>query len=1216
MKVSIFIPCYNESEIIKDTVKHYRTQFPSCSITIYDNFSTDNSVEIAKSLNCTVIKWNTNNKIDDYKLKDLKNNCWKSVKDGWIIMADMDEWLCITEEQLIIEDSRGTTILTTKGFNMVGGSNSIDLEDIKLQYVNKAVYSISYDKSLCFKRSKIQDINYAFGAHECNPTGQINYSKNKYIIKHMCFLGLPYLIHKMKMKFQRSHDMRQNGLAVHYTNNVDIITKRYTDNDKHDRLIHISRFYKMQKNKSIPKKELKFIHITKTAGTSIEDEGLPHERRWGRHHAEYGWWHELFPRKSPELRKKYDWFMIVRNPYTRILSEFHYIFKDIKTKDKFNKTIHSCLKYLLSNKDSYNHPYQRVGGDHFTEQHKYLDNSSTIHVLYFENIKREFEELMNVYDYNNIRLKMTKFKSDKLFEIRDITEENIIQINTIYKNDFEKFGYKIMNYDTIQTIEEIDTHLTSCNMYSDEIKHDEIKHDEIIENETPNYNNLLHVISDITPNVATENKDIDTFQIPENKIILEDDETIDSVQPPENESVIQYLPIPQPIGTIIRKNLRFIHISRTAGTSIEQIGLDNQHYWGRYHREYGQYDEVFTNKHTMLKISHDWFTVVRNPYTRILSEYNYLSIVLKIKDSKNPQIFNSFIKKWIENIENDKENHSLFGKIGGGHFTPQYKYIDNTATIHILKYEKIEEEFNALMTSYEYNMKLNKKVNVSNTHFRINDISEENIKLIDRVYKNDFEIFGYTLLQQPNEQIDNSVINTASVKKTPRYAIVFLTITPSEYLINVANSLERLNYTIFICADSNIYTSDNKTKNIHIIQYPNQECYKHGYKNSSFIIKPNGVIAWDKALYHFCVNDTSYDYVWFIEDDVFLPTNYVISDIDTKYPSADVLSSAETINTNGELHWHWKQASGNIPLPWMKALVCAVRLSKSVLSLVNTYVKKYNKLLFIELFFHTLALHNKLIIKDIPELSGIIYKKHWSFTDTRLDTLYHPIKDTNKQKLFAEFNNRIIHINNNGHQMNKLLKFIHITQTCGEFIEEIGFRHNICWGKYDKEYGHMHEIFIRKPNELRQKYEWFTVVRNPYTRIIAEYSWLQSILNNPMNKKKEFFNSFIKNWITNVKHGNNNHPIFGNKYGDHFTEQWKYIDNTSKIYVIKYENIKEGFDKLMSTFEANDLKLDISLHKPVQLFTIHDINQYNIKLIKEVYAKDFELFHYSTELPI
>ena len=70
-------------------------------------------------------------------------------------------------------------------------------------------------------------------------------------------------------------------------------------------------------------KQLKFIHITKCAGTTIENVGKKNNVLWGRFHKEYGWWHEIFPNKSQELKLKYDWFVIIRNPYERLISEFY-----------------------------------------------------------------------------------------------------------------------------------------------------------------------------------------------------------------------------------------------------------------------------------------------------------------------------------------------------------------------------------------------------------------------------------------------------------------------------------------------------------------------------------------------------------------------------------------------------------------------------------------------------------------------------------------------------------------------------------------------------------------------------------------------------------------------------------------------------------------------------------------------------------------------------
>lgn len=233
----MFLVCYNEQVLLPHTVKHYKTLMPSCTITIYDNESTDNSVEIAKSLGCNVVTWYTNNMVDDHKLRDLKNNCWKSVENGWVIVGDMDEWLCITESELQSELSLGTTIVNVRGVNVVGESNMADLSDIDLHSLERVKDFPIESKKLCFLRESINEINYSHGAHWCFPKGNIQYSLKTYINKHMQCIGLEYLINKFTSSYHRSTEMHKQGMAVHYTNNIDEITKRYNDTLKNTCMI-------------------------------------------------------------------------------------------------------------------------------------------------------------------------------------------------------------------------------------------------------------------------------------------------------------------------------------------------------------------------------------------------------------------------------------------------------------------------------------------------------------------------------------------------------------------------------------------------------------------------------------------------------------------------------------------------------------------------------------------------------------------------------------------------------------------------------------------------------------------------------------------------------------------------------------------------------------------------------------------------------------------
>ena len=197
------------------------------------------------------------------------------------------------------------------------------------------------------------------------------------------------------------------------------------------------------------------------------------------------------------------------------------------------------------------------------------------------------------------------------------------------------------------------------------------------------------------------------------------------------------------------KELKFIHITKTAGTSIEIEGRKQNINWGLNHKEYGFHHEYFPRKSQSLKEKYDWFTVIRNPYERVISEYFWLMKAMGVKDKKTVEHFNAFIQKWINNIKQNKVNHPAFGRLNGDHFSPQYLYIDDSVKIHILKFENIKQEFDALMKEYGLNIKLNTHFHVENNKiFTIKDFSRETLDLINDFYAKDFEIFGYTKLTE------------------------------------------------------------------------------------------------------------------------------------------------------------------------------------------------------------------------------------------------------------------------------------------------------------------------------------------------------------------------------------------------------------------------------------------------------------------------------------
>ena len=227
-RVHIYIVCFNEATLLPHTIQHYKTMLPHSKITIYDNESTDDSVKIAKSLGCKVISFSSKGFLNDMKQSDIKNNCWKGVKKGWIITLDMDEWLCVTEKDLLEEEKKGTTILTTKGYDMLSESKDPELKDVNLHLTTRAIAHPPENKHLCFRVPDVKEMNYDAGAHNIRPVGNIHYSSNTYVNKHMSSLGLPFLIRKHKARYTRAREMRKMRMARHYTKDEAKIRRDYS----------------------------------------------------------------------------------------------------------------------------------------------------------------------------------------------------------------------------------------------------------------------------------------------------------------------------------------------------------------------------------------------------------------------------------------------------------------------------------------------------------------------------------------------------------------------------------------------------------------------------------------------------------------------------------------------------------------------------------------------------------------------------------------------------------------------------------------------------------------------------------------------------------------------------------------------------------------------------------------------------------------------------
>jgi len=289
---------------------------------------------------------------------------------------------------------------------------------------------------------------------------------------------------------------------------------------------------------------------------------------------------------------------------------------------------------------------------------------------------------------------------------------------------------------------------------------------------------------------------------------------------PKNDIVAMETVSPPP------QRLEFVHITKTGGSAIERAGFEHGINWGACHytniKEVGcsnpdieytppnfqsyeltspwhmppsMLSEYIRNNSALGKNPYDGadlFTVVRNPYDRIVSEYycpwqgfkpklekGYKS---KMQDIDDPIHLNSWVKDMITNLSAaikgfDEQNRDIVGRIirrkqgknynedpkilAQKHFINQAKYVydddGNVIVKNIIHYENLSEEFHALMQIYGLSdLKLPNKqrggvyTDTKNLKKRLTyrDLDEESIRMINEFAKPDFERLGYTMVEK------------------------------------------------------------------------------------------------------------------------------------------------------------------------------------------------------------------------------------------------------------------------------------------------------------------------------------------------------------------------------------------------------------------------------------------------------------------------------------
>jgi len=228
-------------------------------------------------------------------------------------------------------------------------------------------------------------------------------------------------------------------------------------------------------------------------------------------------------------------------------------------------------------------------------------------------------------------------------------------------------------------------------------------------------------------------------------------------------------------------------------------------------------------------------------------------------------------------------------------------------------------------------------------------------------------------------------------------AICLITFRPKKIWCDFLNLFNK--YDIFIIVDDNRFDlceKKNSYKNINFISVDKEKCELNGFKNVNFITLGRLITGWDKALYYFGIEENKYQFIWFMEDDIFFFNEDTIVNIDNQYINYDLLSNGFGENIDGDKEiWLWRRINIEYPPPYYAGMMCAVRFSNSMMSCITDYAKKHKTLFFLEALFPTIAVKNNLKRISPSQFNNIHFRHDFEKQNINNHNLYHPVKDLN-----------------------------------------------------------------------------------------------------------------------------------------------------------------------------------------------------------------------------
>lgn len=243
MNIHLYTLCWNEMDILPFVIDYWK-RLPITKAVVYDNGSTDGSVEYLKQFDWIDVRHFDSEGMNDSIQKDIKNKSWKESigKCDFVIVCDMDEVLYSNNLDIELKYMKENeyNVLGTPWYALCGDEKPEYKEGMLLHEIIRCVYKQSMNRNypnlgkfMLFDPNIITDMGYSVGCHIANPKPQLKlYETDKIFAIHFDKgFGADYFVKRRKTMNERLSDTnRRCGYCSEYGLPEETLKKTYNDN--------------------------------------------------------------------------------------------------------------------------------------------------------------------------------------------------------------------------------------------------------------------------------------------------------------------------------------------------------------------------------------------------------------------------------------------------------------------------------------------------------------------------------------------------------------------------------------------------------------------------------------------------------------------------------------------------------------------------------------------------------------------------------------------------------------------------------------------------------------------------------------------------------------------------------------------------------------------------------------------------------------------------